>query len=430
MSNELQSPAGATGARLKVSAALERLHKLYPRMIDLKIDRLQRLLADLGDPQTKLPPVIHVAGTNGKGSVCAIARAVAEAAGLKVHVFTSPHLVRFNERIRLAGTLATDEQLAEALDAIEAANQAKQITVFEAITAAAFWLFARTKADLCIVEVGLGGRMDATNLVSPAACAITAISLDHQDFLGNTLELIAGEKAGIIKPGVPVVTGYQPAEVMARIAAEAAQKGAKQLRRGLDWSAEPSAEGMVYDGLALPKPALAGLHQIENAGIALTVLRAAGFRMSPEAMAQGLRNASWPARMQRLTGRLAQALPAGSALWLDGAHNPGGAEIIARQLQDWDGPTTLVLGMKQSKDVAEFIRIVAPHAARIFAVAEAGQHLALPVEAIIEASGGQALPGPDIAGAFRQITAPTRVLICGSLYLAGEVLKQDETVLA
>ena len=217
MTNERQN-----GANTRFSAALERLHSLYPRMIDLKIDRLERLLLALGSPEKHLPPVLHVAGTNGKGSVCAIARAVAEAAGLRVHVFTSPHLVQFNERIRLAGTLVTDEQLAEALNAIEAANQANEITVFEAIAAAAFWLFARTPADLCIIEVGLGGRMDATNVVSPAACAITSISLDHQEFLGNTLELIAGEKAGIIKPGIPVVTGYQPAEVLARIAAEAA----------------------------------------------------------------------------------------------------------------------------------------------------------------------------------------------------------------
>ncbi|MDE1896578.1 MAG: bifunctional folylpolyglutamate synthase/dihydrofolate synthase [Rhodospirillales bacterium] len=395
-------------------------------MIDLKIDRLERLLLALGSPEKHLPPVIHVAGTNGKGSVCAIARAVAEAAGLKAHVFTSPHLLRFNERIRLAGSLVTDEQLAEALDAIEAANKANEITVFEAITAAAFWLFARTPADICIIEVGLGGRMDATNVVSPAACAITSISLDHQDFLGNTLELIAGEKAGIIKPGIPVVTGYQPAEVLARIAAEAAQQNAPHLRRGLEWQAEPTPAGMVFNGVALPRPALAGPHQIENAGIALAVLTAAGFTITQQAMAAGLRNAEWPGRLQRLHGPLAALLPSGSELWLDGAHNPGGAEILAQQLQDWGTPTTVILGMKQSKDVAEFIRILSPHAAALFAVAEPEQHLALPVEKIIEASGNRAIPGPDIRGALGQIATPTRVLICGSLYLAGEVLKLDQ----
>lgn len=430
MTNELHREAGATGARLKVSAALERLHKLYPRMIDLKTDRLERLLADLGAPEKHLPPVVHVAGTNGKGSVCALARAVAEAAGLKAHVFTSPHLVRFNERIRLAGKLATDTQLAEALDAIEAANQANQITVFEAITAAALWLFSRIPADLCIIEVGLGGRLDATNVVSPTACAITSISLDHQDFLGNTLELIAGEKAGIIKPGIPVVTGYQPAEVLARIAAEAAQKGAPHLRRGLEWAVDSIATGMIFDGIALPRPALTGPHQIENAGIALTALRAAGFSITPQAMAAGLRAAEWPARLQKLQGKLAALLPQGSDLWLDGAHNPGGAEILAQQLQAWGTPTTVILGMKQSKDVAEFIRIIAPHAACLYAVEEPEQHLALPVAQIIEASGGHAVPGPDLRGALAQITAPTRVLICGSLYLAGEVLKLDEAVTA
>jgi len=430
LTNELQREAGATGSRLKVSAALERLHSLYPRMIDLKLDRLQRLLAALGAPETQLPPVIHVAGTNGKGSVCAIARAVAQAAGLRVHVFTSPHLVRFNERIRLAGTLVSDEQLAEALDAIEAANADNQITIFEAITAAAFWLFARVPADLCLIEVGLGGRMDATNVVSPAACAITSISLDHQDFLGDTLELIAGEKAGIIKPGIPVVTGDQPAEVLARIAAEAARQNAPHLRRGVEWRIEPGADCMVFDGIALPRPALPGPHQIENAGIALAALRAAGFALTPQAMATGLRNAQWPARLQQLHGKLAALLPEGSALWLDGAHNPGGAEILAQQLQEWDGPTTVILGMKQSKDVAQFIRIIAPHAAALYAVAEPEQHLALPVEKIIEASGGRAIPGPDIRGALAQIATPARVLVCGSLYLAGEVLKQDEAVTA
>ncbi|HUM08984.1 MAG TPA: folylpolyglutamate synthase/dihydrofolate synthase family protein [Acidocella sp.] len=425
MTNELAREPGASASRVRVSAALERLHKLYPKLIDLKLDRLERLLADLGHPERNLPPVIHVAGTNGKGSVCAFARAMAEATGLRVHVFTSPHLVRFNERIRLAGELVTDEQLAEALDAIEAVNGPQQITVFEAITAAAFRLFARVPADLAIVEVGLGGRLDATNVISPAACAITSISLDHQDFLGATLEIIAGEKAGIIKPGIPVVTGFHPPEVLARIAAIAAENHAPLLRRGHEWKIEPTATGMVFDGIALPHPALAGVHQVENAGIALAALRAAGIALTPEAMAKGLQSAEWPARLQRLHGALAAMLPEGSELWVDGAHNPGGAEILAAQLAAWEGPTTLILGMKQSKDVAEVLRVLIPRAAAVYAVAEPEQHLALPVEAIIEASGGVAKPGPDVRGALTQITAPTRVLICGSLYLAGEVLKLD-----
>jgi dihydrofolate synthase / folylpolyglutamate synthase len=414
-----------TAAR-SVHASLERLHKLYPKLIDLKLDRLVRLLAALGDPQLSLPPVIHVAGTNGKGSVCAFARAIAEAAGLRVHVYTSPHLVRFNERIRLAGALVSDEQLAQALDEIETVNADNQITVFEAITAAAFWLFARVPADLCVVEVGLGGRFDATNVVRPAACAITSISMDHQDFLGDRLEIIAAEKAGIIKAGVPVVTGIQAPAAIAAIEAEALAQGAKLLRRGRDWEVAETASGLRFNDLDLPRPALLGAHQAENAGIAIATLRAAGFDLPEAALAAGLRNAEWPARLQNLRGALLARLPQGSELWLDGAHNPGGAEVLAAQLVAWDGPTTLVVGMKQSKDVTEFLRILLPHAPRVIAVQEPEQHLALPVPDIIAASGGVAAPGPDIAGALAQITVPTRVLICGSLYLAGEVLKLDE----
>jgi dihydrofolate synthase/folylpolyglutamate synthase len=407
----------------RYDANLDRLHTLYPKLIDLKLDRLVRLLATLGDPQWRLAPVMHVAGTNGKGSVCAFARAMAEAAGLRVHVYTSPHLVRFNERIRLAGALVSDDALAAALDEVERANADNQITVFEAITAAAFLLFSQSPADLCVVEVGLGGRIDATSVVRPAACAITSISMDHQEFLGSELGVIAAEKAGILRAGVPAVVGYQREAAMAAIYQEAELVGAELLLRGRDWQVEATAEGMVFDGLHLPQPALAGAHQLENAGIAMAALRAAGFVLPAGALAEGLQHADWPARLQRLRGALAALLPAGSELWLDGAHNPGGAEVLAAQLQAWPGPTTLVLGMKQSKDVAEFIRILAPHAARIFAVAEPEQHLALPVEKIIAASGGVAEPGPDVAGALRQVTEPGRVLICGSLYLAGEVLK-------
>lgn len=409
----------------RYDANLERLHSLYPKLIDLKLDRLVRLLGALGDPHLRLPPVIHVAGTNGKGSMCAFIRSVAEAAGLRVHVYTSPHLVRFNERIRLAGELVGDEALAEVLDEIEAVNEGNQITVFEAITAAAFLLFSRVDADLCVVEVGLGGRFDATNVVAPAACAITSISMDHQDFLGDTLEVIAAEKAGIIKSGVPVVVGGQAIPAMARILGEASQVGAPVLLHGRDWVIAETSAGVLFDGIALPRPGLAGAHQVENAGIAMVALRAAGIRIPVEALAAGLLRVKWPARLQRLEGALLGLLPSGAELWLDGAHNPGGAEVLAAQMAAWDGPTTLVLGMKNSKDVAEVLRILLPHAAQVFAVAEPGQHLALTVEKIIEASGGVALPGPDVAGALRQVDAPGRVLICGSLYLAGEVLKLD-----
>jgi dihydrofolate synthase/folylpolyglutamate synthase len=410
----------------RFDARIDRLQKLYPKLIDLRLERLERLLADLGRPQLRLPPVIHVAGTNGKGSVCAFARAVAEAAGLRVHVYTSPHLVRFNERIRLASELVGDDALADALDEIEAVNQGNQITVFEAITAAGLLLFARVPADLCVLEVGLGGKFDATNVVPrPAACAITAISMDHQDFLGDSLALIAAEKAGIIKPGVPVVTGRQAPAALAEILAAAEAAGAPLLIRDWDWEIEQTPGGLRFAGLDLPPPGLLGAHQAENAGIAMMALRAAGFEIPPAALAAGVRGATWPARLQRLHGTLLGQLPAGSELWLDGAHNPGGAAALAAQLAAWEGPTVLVVGMKQSKDVGEFLRIIMPAAARIFAVAEPGQHLALPVADIIAASGGVAVAGPDVAGALGQIFSPARVLICGSLYLAGEVLKMD-----
>ncbi len=411
----------------RYDASLARLQSLYPKLIDLRLDRLVRLLGALGDPHLRLPPVIHVAGTNGKGSVCAFVRAMAEAAGLRVHVYTSPHLVRFNERIRLAGELVSDAALAEALDEIEAVNAGNQITVFEAITAAAFLLFARVPADLCVLEVGLGGRFDATNVIAPpAVAAMTSISLDHQDFLGDRIAVIAAEKAGIIKPGVTVVTGAQAPEALAEIFAAAARVGARVLARGRDWAVAETAAGMVFDGLALPRPGLAGAHQLDNAGIAIAALRASGLAVPDAAYTAGLVAVEWPARLQRLRGRLLELLPAGSELWLDGAHNPAGGLALAAQLAAWEGPTTLVVGMKQSKDVVEFLAPLVALGGRIFAVAEPGQHLALPVAAVIAASGGVAVAGPDVAGALRQVTAAGRVLICGSLYLAGEVLKLDE----
>ncbi len=410
----------------RYDASLDRLHRLYPKLIDLKLDRLIRLLADLGNPHLFVPPVIHVAGTNGKGSCCAFIRAIAEAAGLRVHVYTSPHLVRFNERIRLAGELVSDEMLAAALDEIESVNAGNQITVFEAITAAAFLLFARVPADLCVLEVGLGGKFDATNVIaSPRVAAITAISLDHQDFLGDRISAIAAEKAGIIKPGTTVVTGHQTPEAFAEIAGAAAANGAALLARGRDWEIAETAAGVRYNGMALPKPSLPGAHQVDNAGIAIAALRASGLTIPQPAYAAGLTTAEWPARLQQLQGALTAIAPAGTKIWLDGAHNPAGAQALADQLDSWPGPTTLLIGMKQSKDVVEFLAPLIPRAAQIFAVAEPGQHLALPVEKIIEASGGVALAGPDVAGALMQLRQPTRVLICGSLYLAGEVLKLD-----
>lgn len=418
----------------RIDAVVDRLMGLHPRLIDLSLDRLLTLLGRLDHPERKLPPIVHVAGTNGKGSTCAFVRAIAEAAGMRVHVYISPHLVHFNERIRIAGTLVADDALAAAMEKIERVNAGAPITVFEVITAVAFDLFAATPADLCVLEVGLGGRGDATNVTPPpAACAITSISLDHRELLGDTLEVIAGEKAGIMKPGVPVAVGVQPAEVVAVLRAEAERVGAPMLLRGRDWEVEArrndgfrfSDRGGVLD---LPRPSLPGAFQLDNAGIAIAALRASGLAIPNEAFGTGVAGAEWPARLQRLHGRLADELPSDWELWLDGGHNPGAGVVLAEHLRGWsDRPVHLVVGMKQAKDSAEFLRPLVPLAATLWAVSEPGQHAALPVEAIVAASGGVARVGPTVVEALRALPrgGPARVLICGSLYLAGEVLKAE-----
>ena len=411
----------------RIDGIVARLHGLHPRLIDLSLERLRALLVKLGNPEQRLPPIVHVAGTNGKGSACAFLRAMGEAAGMRVHVYTSPHLVRFNERIRIAGELVADDALTAAMEEIERVNAGAAITVFEVITAAAFHLFAATPADLCVLEVGLGGRGDATNVIPPpAACAITSISLDHRELLGSTLEAIAREKAGIMKQNVPVAIGLQPNAVLDE---EAARFGAKLLKRGRDWSI---ADGRFQDAngaIDLPPPSLPGAHQLDNAGIAIAALRASGLGVPDQAIAAGIASAEWPARLQCLTGRLAAALPRDWELWLDGGHNPGGGEALAAHLRTWnDRPVHIVVGMKQAKDTAEFLRPLIPRATTLWAVAEPGQHNALPVEAIVAASGGVARPGPLVLDALRQLPregGPARVLICGSLYLAGEILKSD-----
>jgi dihydrofolate synthase/folylpolyglutamate synthase len=416
-----------TDAVEQIATRLERLH---PRLIDLSLDRLRVLLARLDHPEKRLPPIIHVAGTNGKGSTCAFIRAMAEAAGLRVHVYTSPHLVRFNERIRVAGALASDDQLIAAMERIERINDDAPITVFEVITATAFDLFAETPADLCVLEVGLGGRGDATNVIdAPAVCAITSISLDHREMLGPSVDLIAGEKAGIMKPNVMVAIGAQPGEVRRVLLDHAASVGTAVRLRGRDWDIAASATGLHYTDPAgtieAPPSSLPGLFQQDNAGIAITALRATSL---PHDLA-GLSRTEWPARLQRLHGRLEDLLPPDWELWLDGGHNPGAGVVLGEHLRGWaDRPVHLVVGMKQAKDSAEFLRPLLPEADTVWAVSEPGQHLALPVEAIIAASGGVARPGPRVVDALRALArtgTPSRVLICGSLYLAGEVLKLD-----
>jgi dihydrofolate synthase/folylpolyglutamate synthase len=418
----------------RIEGIVARLHDLHPRLIDLSLGRLLALLAKLHHPERRLPPVIHVAGTNGKGSVCAFLRAMAEAAGLRVHVYTSPHLVRFNERIRLAGELVSDVALATALETAERANAGAPITVFEILTAAALDLFAATPADLCVLEVGLGGRFDATNVIDrPAACAIASISVDHKEFLGETLAEIAFEKAGILKPGVACAIGAQDPAAMATVAARAREVGAPLLRRGQEWNIAAEGDGLTYTDargvLRLPLPALPGVHQHDNAAIAIAALRAARPEISAAAIAAGLTQAEWPARLQRLTGALAARLPGDWELYLDGGHNPGAGVVLAEQARAWaDRPLHVLVGMKQAKDSAEFLRPLLPRLTTLWAVTEPGQHLALPVPAIIAASGGIARPGPTVRAALDALEKsgpPARVLICGSLYLAGEVLKLD-----
>lgn len=416
------------------AAILARLQTLYPTLIDLSLNRVQRLLEALGNPELHVPPVIHVAGTNGKGSTCAFLRAMGEAAGWRVHVTTSPHLVRLNERFRIAGELVSDTTLEATLAEIERINAGAPITVFEVLAATAYVLFSQAQADLAVVEVGLGGRFDATNVVpNPASVAITSISLDHQEFLGDRLERIAWEKAGIIKPGRPVVTGTQAPEVLAVLNDCATKAGAALHARGDRWDIGPDGDGLVFSDEAgtvrLPHPSLQGLHQIENAGIAVAALRAA-FPSLPAQAYHGAAKAIWPARLQRLHGKLAPRAGA-HELWLDGGHNADAGRILAAQLESWaDKPVYLVVGMKLSKDAAGFLAPLLPRAAAIFAVAEPEQHLAMPVDGVIAASGGAARPGPDVNRALAQIAAmpPGRVLICGSLYLAGEVLKADGTI--
>ncbi len=435
-----RSSGNSSEPGMSIDPILQRLLRLHPKLIDLSLDRVLRLLAALGEPQRRLPPVIHVAGTNGKGSTIAFLRACLEAAGLSVHAFTKPHLIRFNERIRLAGALIDDAELAALLEECEHANRGAPITYFEITTAAAFLAFARHPADILLLETGLGGRFDATNVIErPAVAAVTPISLDHQHFLGETVAAIAGEKAGIFKPGRPAVLAPQPPAAHAVLAARAEALGATLFAAGSDWRATATPEGLRYEGrrwplLDLPKPGLIGPHQIENAGTALACLdRLEGLAIASAALARGLEAVAWPARLQRLSrGRLAALLPPGSELWLDGGHNAGGGVALAAMARAWrEKPLHLVFGMLASHDARAFLAPLAPFAASLAAVAIPGEAGALPAEAAAAAArdlGIAAEPAADIAAAVARAAgqaSPGRVLICGSLYLAGRVLGRE-----
>lgn len=425
-----------------VDPILERLARLHPKAIDLSLARIARLLAALDHPEAALPPVLHVAGTNGKGSVIAFLQAIFSAAGYRVQTYTSPHLVRFNERIRLNGQPIDAARLACLLERCEAANGNEAITFFEITTAAAFLAFAEARAegDVLLLETGLGGRLDATNQIArPLLSVLTPIGIDHTQFLGTSLAAIAAEKAAILKPGVGAIVGPQPAAAADVIAAHAQAVGAPLFRAGQEWAIAPVAGGLRYrEGdleIPLPMPALAGAHQIGNAGIAVAAARhaaspGANFAISDTALAEGLRNAVWPGRLQRLSQTSAMPpLPDGCALWLDGGHNAAAAAALGQWAAAGPRPLALVLGMLETKDPAEFLKPLAPFVDVFYGVPIAGQKAALSPAALVAAAKeagietAQAAESP--AAALGRIQgAPARILIAGSLYLAGEVLGQ------
>ena len=414
-------------------AILQRMMALHPKIIDLTLDRVWRLLDRLGNPQNDLPPVIHIAGTNGKGSTQAMIRAGLEGAGKTVHAYTSPHLARFHERIRLAGELISEDALTAVLDECYAANGGEPITYFEITTCAALLAFARTPADYTLLEVGLGGRLDATNVVAkPALTIITPVSLDHQQYLGDTVALIAGEKAGIIKRGVPCVVGPQTDEGMTAIERTAARLGAPLIASGQHWHAFEERGRLVFQDetglLDLPLPNLPGPHQIENAGAALAAMRALGVGDAESAVTQ----AYWPARMQRLrSGPLVDAAK-GVELWLDGGHNPSAGQAMAKTLDRLTPrPTWMICGMLNTKDVAGFMRPLAGHMEGLYAVSIPGEANTLPAETTCDAArraGISAQPAESVLAALETIAARdpnARVVICGSLYLAGAILREN-----
>ncbi|OYU62489.1 MAG: bifunctional folylpolyglutamate synthase/dihydrofolate synthase [Bradyrhizobium sp. PARBB1] len=415
-------------------AVLERMMTLHPKVIDLTLDRVHRLLAALGNPERAIPPVIHIAGTNGKGSTQAMIRAGLEVGGNRVHAYTSPHLARFHERIRLAGELISEPALTALLDECVEKNGPDEITFFEITTCAAFLAFARTPADWTLLEVGLGGRLDATNVVTPRLSIITPVSMDHEAFLGDTIAKIASEKAGIIKRGVPVIVGPQHPDGLEVIETTAARLGAPVLAFGQHWNAWEERGRMIYQDenglLDLPLPNLPGPHQIQNAGAAITALRFLG--RDAAACEAAVTRAEWPARMQRLKrGPLVDSAPS-VELWLDGGHNPAGGEAVAATLARMPvRPTHLICGMLNTKDVTGYMRPLAGQVTRLHAVSIPGEKNTLPAEITRDAAravGIEAEAAESVAAALAKIvaTAPNaRVLICGSLYLAGAILREN-----
>lgn len=437
-------------AKPPLGELIGRLSALHQKRIDLGLERMHRLLERLGNPERKLPPVIHIAGTNGKGSTLAYLRATLEAAGLRVHAYTSPYLVRINECFRLGraggGVLVGDDELRAALEEVERVNAGEAATLFELKTAAAFHLFAQNPAELVLLEVGLGGRLDSTNVIdAPAACVITPVSMDHMDFLGDTLESIAGEKAAIIKRGVPVICAEQLPEAMAVIEAQAERMRAPLFAANESWHVNVERGRLVYSDdrglMDLPAPRLFGRHQFANAGLAIATLRALpGFKVNHAAFEAGILSAEWPARMQRIaSGKLLSWGPQGSEIWLDGGHNAEGGRVAADALGDLEErvsrPLVIIAGMMANKDAQGFLANFAGLTRHIIAVPIPDTENAMPVDRLVDAArnlGMRVEPAPGIEAALRTLAnlayeVPPRILITGSLYLAGHVLAINGT---
>ncbi len=436
----------------KADAVIERLMQLHPKGFDLSLDRIRGLLEKLGNPHLNLPPVIHIAGTNGKGSASAFCRALLEAGGFGVHVHTSPHLVNWHERYRLAapggGKYVTDDVLADAIERVEVANGGQHITVFEILTAVAFVLFSEHPADVVILEVGLGGRFDATNVINdPAVSLIMPISIDHQSYLGDKVELIAAEKAGIIKKNCPVVISFQPFDAAREVLISTADRLDCPLSvYGQDFLAFEEHGRMVFqneDGLIdLPLPRLLGRHQLSNAAAAIEAVQMAGFTITDKAAEKALMVVDWPARMQRLThGALFDLAPAASEIWLDGGHNPGAGVVIAETLGDLEERSTrplfLITGMINTKDPVGYFEAFAGMARHVFTVPIPSSDVGIANDELAIAAqkaGLSAEPVHSVANALKILRdtwapdeTPPRILIGGSLYLAGEVLRDNGT---
>jgi dihydrofolate synthase / folylpolyglutamate synthase len=429
---------------------ISRLSALHPKVIDLGLERMHRLLERLEHPERKLPPVVHVAGTNGKGSTIAYLRAILEAANLRVHTYTSPALVRINECFRLGraggGTLVGDDELYAALEHCERANAGAPITIFEIETAAAFCLFAQHPADVVLLEVGLGGRLDATNVIdAPLAAVIAPVSMDHTEFLGPTLMTIAREKAGIIKRDVPAICAEQPPEAIAAIEAQAKRMHAPLHAAGQEWQVNVERGRLVYQDdrglMDLAAPRLFGRHQFDNAGLAIATLRAQNaFKIEPAAFEAGIVNAEWPARMQRLaSGALIDQAPPGCELWLDGGHNAEGGRVAAAALGDLEErvsrPLVVIAGMMANKDAGAFLANFAGLTRHIIAVQIPDRDNAMPPDRLADAARQLGMRVESAAGvdaALRSLArlayeVPPRILITGSLYLAGHVLAANGT---